>query len=149
MNEYALSSLLKRGTKTWHGGGHSGDCELTINLVLASEDLTDSVIKYAILRTEHGSDYYAIKTVFNAPWSLPKHQGQLLLKNTPWKEINARIANTLSATPSEGTVQQKTDRLISAVLEAVHSLTPKSKPSPHAKRWWTADLTQLRQIHTY
>jgi hypothetical protein len=46
-------------------------------------------------------------------------------------------------------VQQKTDRLMSAVWEAVHALTPKAKPSPHAKRWWTADLTQLRQIYTY
>jgi hypothetical protein len=67
MNECALSSLLKQGTKTWHGGGHSGDCESTINLVLALEDLTDSVIKCAILRMEHGSDYYAIKTIFNTP----------------------------------------------------------------------------------
>jgi hypothetical protein len=25
MNEFALSSLLKRGTKTWHGGGLGGD----------------------------------------------------------------------------------------------------------------------------
>jgi hypothetical protein len=45
MNECALSGLLKRGTKTWHGGGYSGDCESTIDLVLASENLTDSVIK--------------------------------------------------------------------------------------------------------
>ncbi|KAI3001542.1 hypothetical protein CBS147482_6867 [Aspergillus niger] len=149
MNECALSSLLKRGTKTWHGGGYSGDCESTIDLVLASDNLTDSVIKCAILGTEHGSDHCAIETVFDAPWSLPQQQGRLLLKNAPWKEINARIANTLAATPAEDTVQQKTDRLMSAVSEAVHALTPKSKPSPHAKRWWTADLTQLRHIHTY
>ncbi|KAJ6114125.1 hypothetical protein N7512_007570 [Penicillium capsulatum] len=45
MNEFALSSLLKRGTKTWHGGGQSGDCESTIDLVLASENLTDSMVK--------------------------------------------------------------------------------------------------------
>ncbi|KAI2946871.1 hypothetical protein CBS147323_11233 [Aspergillus niger] len=118
MNEYALSSLLKRGTKTWHGGGYSGDCESTIDLVLASDNLTDSVIKCAILGTEHGSDHCAIETVFDAPWSLPQHQGRLLLKNAPWKEINARIASTLAATPAEGTVQQKTDRLMSAVSDA-------------------------------
>lgn len=46
-------------------------------------------------------------------------------------------------------MQQKTDQLMSAVSEAVHALTPRAKPSPHAKRWWTADLTQLRQIYTY
>ncbi|KAJ6045702.1 uncharacterized protein N7446_012566 [Penicillium canescens] len=149
MNEFALSSLLKRGTKTWHGGGQSGDCESTIDLVLASDNLTDSMIKCAIHGTEHGSDHRAIETVFDAPWSAPKHQERLLLKNAPWKEINARIASALTNTPSGGTVQQKTDRLMTAVSEAVHALTPKAKPSPHAKRWWTADLTQLRHIYTY
>jgi hypothetical protein len=38
---------------------------------------------------------------------------------------------------------------MSAVLEAVHTLTPKARPSPYAKRWWTTDLTQLRYIYTY
>ncbi|KAJ6041450.1 hypothetical protein N7460_006840 [Penicillium canescens] len=149
MNEFSLSSLLKRGTKTWHGGGQNGDCESTIDLVLASENLTQSMVKCAIHGTEHGSDHCAIDTVFDAPWPAPQHPERLLLKNAPWKEINARIATALVATPSEGTVQQKTDRLMSVVSEAVHALTPRAKPSPHAKRWWTADLTQLRQIYTY
>lgn len=35
------------------------------------------------------------------------------------------------------------------VLEAVNTLTPKAKPSPYAKRWWTRDLTKLRQVYTY
>jgi hypothetical protein len=149
MNEFALSSLLKRGTKTWHGAGQSGDCESTIDLVLASENLADSMVKCAILGTEHGSDHCTIETVFDVPWKPPTHQERLLLKNAPWKEINIRIANSLAASPLEGTVQQKTDLLMSAVWEAVHALTPKAKPSPHAKRWWTDDLTQLRQIYTY
>jgi hypothetical protein len=73
----------------------------------------------------------------------------LLLKNAPWKEINARITRTLGPAAGDGTVQQKTDRLMSAVLEAVQFLTPKAGPLPHAKRWWTSDLTQLRRIYTY
>jgi hypothetical protein len=149
MNEFGLSSLLKRGTKTWHGGGYSGDCESTIDLALASENLTGSMIKCAVHGTEHGSDHRTIETVFDAPWAAPKQPERLLLKNAPWKEINARIAGTLAATPVGGSVQQKTDRLMSAVSEAVRALAPRAKPSPHAKRWWTADLTQLRQIYTY
>ena len=149
MNEFALSSLLKRGTKTWHGGGQNGDCESTIDLVLASDNLTDLMIKCAIHGTEHGSDHRTIETVFDTPWSAPKHQERLLLKNAPWKEINDRIASALTATPPGCLVQQKTDRLMTAVSEAVHALTPKAKPSPHAKRWWTTDLTQLRHIYTY
>ena len=38
---------------------------------------------------------------------------------------------------------------MAAVLEAVHFLTPKAKPSQYVKRWWTTDLTQLRRIYTY
>ena len=149
MSEFGLSSLLKRGTKTWHGQGYLGDCESTIDLVLASENLTDSMVKCAVHGTEHGSDHVTIETVFDAPWTAPTQTDRLLLKNAPWKEINARIASTLAATPMEGSVQQKTDRLMGAVSEAFRALTPKAKPSPHAKRWWTADLTQLRQIYTH
>ncbi|THC88429.1 hypothetical protein EYZ11_012122 [Aspergillus tanneri] len=119
------------------------------DLVLASENLTDSMVKCAIHETEHGSDHHTIETVFEAPRPVSKHPGRLLLKNAPWKEINARIARNLDATLSEGTVQQRTDRLMAAVLEAVYTLTPKAKPSPYAKRWWTTDLTQLRHIYTY
>jgi hypothetical protein len=130
MTELALSSLLPRGTKTWHRGDH----DTTIDLVLASEGLTESVMKCAIHETEHGSDHRAIETGFDVSVPVVKHHERLLLKNAPWKEINARIARTLETTQQEGTVQQKTDRLMSAVLEAVHALTPKAKPSPYAKR---------------
>ncbi|KAJ5292114.1 hypothetical protein N7478_001365 [Penicillium angulare] len=60
--------------------------------------------KCAILETDHGSDHGAIETVFDAPWPSPKYQERLLLKNAPWKEIDARIASTLAATPPEGIV---------------------------------------------
>jgi hypothetical protein len=54
--------------------------------------------------TEHGSDHRAIETVFDVSVPVPRHQERLLLKNAPWKEIRARIANTLGTTPAEGTV---------------------------------------------
>ena len=144
MNEFTLSSLLPRGTKTWQGG----DYQTTIDLVLASEEVRDAMVKCAVYGTEHGSDHRTIETVFDISAPTPRYQERLLLKNAPWKEINARITSLLGS-PSEGTVQQRTDKLMAAVLETVHSLTPKAKPSPYAKRWWTSDLTQLRQIYTY
>ena len=145
MNDFSLRSLLRRGTKTWHGW----DYDTTIDLVLASADLADTTVKCTIHGTEHGSDHRAIETVFDTLVLTPKQRDRLLLKNAPWKEINARIARTLDAIASGGTVQQQTDRLMSAVLEAVQALTPKARPSPYAKRWWTTDLTQLRRIYTY
>jgi hypothetical protein len=72
MNKFVLSSLLKRGIKTWEGGGQGRDYELTINLILASENLTDSMVKCLIYGTEHGSDHHAIKTVFNVLFLISK-----------------------------------------------------------------------------
>ncbi|KAF6527788.1 hypothetical protein HZS61_008090 [Fusarium oxysporum f. sp. conglutinans] len=145
MNDFMLRSLLRRGTKTWQ----SGDYDTTIDLVLASEELADTNIKCAIHGTEHGSDHRTIETAFDISVPAPKQEERLLFKNAPWKEINSRIVETLRVRPVGSMVQQKTDRLMSAVLEAVRALTPRAKPSPYAKRWWTHDLTQLRHIYTY
>jgi exonuclease III len=145
MNELALSSLLPRGTKTWHGG----DYDTTIDLVLATDELAATMVKCAIHGTEHGSDHCAIETIFDTSVPVPRPQERLLLKNAPWKEINMRITRALGPVSPWDTVQQQTDTLMTVVLEAVHALTPKARPSPYAKRWWTADLTQLRRIYTY
>jgi hypothetical protein len=61
MTKFTLTSLLQRGTKTWHGG----DYETTIDLALASKELTDTTLKCVIHKTEHGSDHRAIETVFD------------------------------------------------------------------------------------
>jgi hypothetical protein len=56
-----LRSLLRRGIKTWQ----SGDYEITIDLVLASEELADVTIKCAIYGIEHGLDYCIIEKAFD------------------------------------------------------------------------------------
>jgi hypothetical protein len=145
MNDCCLKSLLGRGTKTWQGS-HS---ETTIDLILASEDLAATMTECTIHKTEHGSDHRAIETKFDVAIPNPTFKPRLLFKNAPWKAINVKITSAMQGVPTGGTVQQQTDRLMSAVLEAIHALTPRAKPSPYAKRWWTTNLTQLRQIYTY
>jgi hypothetical protein len=145
MSDHGLCSLLPRGTKTWR----SGSRETTIDLVLASEELATSVVKCTIHATEHGSDHRAIETTFEVATPELVVEERFLFKNAPWNDIRARIGSSLHIVPSGGSVQQQTDRLMAAVLEAVHALTPKAKPSPYARRWWTTDLTQLRRVYTY
>ncbi|KGQ02586.1 Retrovirus-related Pol polyprotein from type-1 retrotransposable element R1 [Beauveria bassiana D1-5] len=145
MNELSLHSLLPRGTKTWQSGEH----ESTIDLVLASGELAEGVIRCGLYKTDHGSDHCTIDTVFDAAVPAMEQPKRLLFKNAPWKKINGRIEEALKKLPEEGTVQQNTDRLMTVVLEAVHALTPRAKPSPYTKRWWTSDLTQLRRVYTH
>jgi hypothetical protein len=145
MGDYGLCTLLPRGTKTWQKGSQ----ETTIDLVLASEELATSVVKCTIHSTEHGSDHRAIETTFDIATPEPAIGERFLFKNALWNDIKTRITSTLHNAPARGSVQQQTDRLMRAVLEAVYALTPKAKPSPYAKRWWTRDLTQLRRVYTY
>ena len=145
MSEHALQSLLPRGTKTWQ----KGESETTIDLILASEELASSMVKCLVHSTEHGSDHRAIETTFDIATPERFVEKRLLFKNAPWNDIRARITEGLQGVPVGGSVQWQTDHLMAVVLEAVNALTPKAKPSPYAKRWWTKDLTQLRKVHTY
>ncbi|OHW94829.1 reverse transcriptase, partial [Colletotrichum incanum] len=145
MSDFSLSSLLPRGTKTWQ----KNDAATTIDLSIASEELARIMIRCTAHETDHGSDHRAIETAFETVTPNTDSKARLLFKNAPWKAINARIETTLQRVPSGGTVQQQTDRLMSAVVEAVEALTPTAKPSRYAKRWWTENLTQLRRIHTF
>ena len=145
MSEHALQSLLPRGTKTWK----KGESETTIDLILASEELATSMVKCLVHSTEHGSDHRAIETTFDIATPERSAETRLLFKNAPWTDIRARITRGFHGVPVGGSVQLQTDRLMAVVLEAVNALTPKAKPSPYAKRWWTKDLTQLRKVHTY
>src|SRR5436305_10574402 len=130
MSHHSLRSLLLKGTKTWQHNNY----ETTIDLILASEELASRVVKCTIHETEHGSDHRAIETIFDI--TSPEHttKQRLLFKNAPWNAIRARITTTLHSIPLGGSVQHQTDRLMMAVLKAVHALTPKARPSPYAKR---------------
>ena len=145
MGDLSLRSLLPRGTKTWRDGTY----ESTIDLVLASDELSETLVRCAIHGTDHGSDHSTIDTIFDIPVPEVTHEPRFLFKNTPWKEVRLRISQTLEAVSMVGDVQEDTDRLMGVVLDAVHTLTPIARPTPYAKRWWTNDLTQLRNIHTY
>lgn len=93
------------------------------------------MVKCTIHTTEHGSDHRAIKTTFDVATPERVVEARLLFKNAPWNDIRARITAALSVVPVSSSVQQQADELMTAVLEAVHALTPKAKPSPYAKRW--------------
>ena len=130
MNLHSLQSLLQKGTKTWH----NSSAESTIDLVLASEELALNVIKCKLHDTSHGLDHEAIKTTFDVAVPEQTSEERLLFKNAPWKKICELISTRLATSPTGGDIQVQTNQLMSVVSEAVHTLTPKAKPSPYAKK---------------
>ena len=150
MNRWSLESLLPRGTKTWQNASRATTIDLMLaSQELASQELASSALTCKIHDTEHGSAHRAIETSFDV--DAPGHatQPRLLFKSAPWKAIRERIAQALQDRPACADVQRQADRLMQVVLDAISTLTPKAKPSPYAKRWWTQDLTKLRRVYTY
>ncbi|XP_044718712.1 endonuclease-reverse transcriptase domain-containing protein [Hirsutella rhossiliensis] len=145
MNDFGLSSLLPRGTKTWQ----RADEESTIDLVLASAELADEVISCMTHPTDHGSDHRAIQTAFDIQVPERTFPQRLMLKNAPWIAIATRVEDELRPLPWSVGVQTQADQLMRVVTKVLHDLTPRAQPPPYAKRWWTKDLTRLRQTYTY
>ena len=144
IGDFSLHSLLPRGVKTW---GRNGQ-ESTIDLVFGSDELTGTLLKCEVYGIEHGSDHRAIHTTFDiAPPERIAVQ-RLLLQNAPRNTIRQRIATDLQHTHRGLGTQVQTDQLMDIVLHAIHTFTPKAKPSPYGNRWWTSDLTNLRRVYT-
>ena len=95
----ALTSLLPRGTKTWQRNNQ----ESTIDLVLASTELTAALIRCAVHETDHGSDHNAIETMFDIDNPIKVVEPRLLFKNALWKAIKERIAINLARPQQEVT----------------------------------------------
>ena len=105
------------------------------------------MIRCQVYDIEHGSDHRAIASQFDIEAPQPVQPTRYLWKSAPWGRIRDRI--TAELRPPQGSIQSQTDHLIQVVESVVLSLTPKAKPSPYAKRWWTSALTELRQAYTY
>ncbi|KAF5719708.1 reverse transcriptase [Fusarium mundagurra] len=99
--------------------------------------------------TGRRQDHRAIQTEFDLTTPERTADSRLLFKNAPCNAIRERVKDKLTPLPWDDDVQIQTDRLMEADLDAIHELVPRAKPSPYAKRWWTADLTKLRRTYTF
>ena len=172
MSQYGLQSLLRRGTITWQH--QSGQIESTPDLVLASGDLASRCEYCRIAETDHGSDHRPIESRFElkldaspskprrrqyriADWNAARAEIDTALrgsnmKNTWMGESRGWVqAATISPFANLNSAQrldvaaQELERIVNRALE---KHTPRSRPSPFVKRWWTPALTELRQTMT-
>jgi len=64
-------------------------------------------------------------------------------RDVDWKEFRDRLNTHLADIPepmpitSEAQFQAAAAKLITAIQRTIEDKTPRTKPSPHAKRWWT------------
>jgi exonuclease III len=70
-------------------------------------------------------------------------------REVDWEKFNTKLQALLTPFPpqplaSEAEFQESADRITRAILDTAEQHVPHTKPSPHARRWWTKRLTNLR-----
>ncbi|KAJ5100145.1 hypothetical protein N7532_007146 [Penicillium argentinense] len=88
MADWGLTSLLPRGIFTREEGPYRS----TIDLVLASTDLSRRVTRCRIHPVEHGSDHRAIETTFQSEARpTPPPTIRFSFREAPWADINREL----------------------------------------------------------
>lgn len=154
MHQMGLQSLLMAGTPTWE---HTTlDQRSTIDLVLGSGGIQDKLITCGIHEIDHGSDHKAIVTKMRSARSSddPRRKGKRLYRHADWDQIKTYLENTLvkadpTAPPSNAEeLEREAEYTIRTITQVLEELVPRARESPYNKRWWTKELTGLRDEFT-
>jgi hypothetical protein len=123
----------------------------TIDLTMASEKLSEDMIKCKIWDNEYGSDHRAIHTAIFMDQTLEQpQQGRYMLQKADWKAVRETIKQTLTRSPFPTVdIEEMQQYIQHATEDAIRQHCPRAKPSAYGKRWWTPDLTALRRNYTW
>ena len=148
MDNLDLHLLSPRGMITYEGPhGNS-----TINLIFTSGSLAEDRLSCKTHGTEHGSDHVAISTVFALDLPELCHRPRKVFKSADWRRIRDVMSKAIGTPPAcigDEEIKEQSTRLSDIVHNILDHHVPTSQPSPYAKRWWTLDLTKLRQDYTH
>ena len=147
MQDLDLQSILPRGTITFEAARG----ESTIDLMLVSSSLAQDHIYCKPMETDYGSDHRPIETKFELSIEIEPQQARRAFRSTDWQRLRESIQEQLEINPINvhqdvNGIMQQIDRIVQA---GVKKHVPWAKPSLYGKRWWTTELTQLRQEYTY
>jgi hypothetical protein len=150
MMEANLRPLLQAGTVTFPTNNEQGGT--AIDLVWGNEEAENLIIKCHTVEAnnDHASDHLPIEIILNiCPKTVPPPTPPYNFEKTNWELLKTHLR--LSMPPVIGTHPSPTeldtyaDNLTKALQDAIARTTPRKKPCPHSKRWWTSDLTDLRK----
>ena len=153
MMDTDLRPLLPSGMITRSTGPNSPQTPTTIDLVWGNEMAEKILIKCHTVEesNDHGSDHYPIEIVLDLhPKKPPLPPPTYNYSETNWDLVKIDLEclfpppiNPNSTTPQE--LDNYTLALVNAYQNAVAKHTPWKRPSPHCKRWWSQELSDLRK----
>jgi len=95
-----------------------------------------------------GSDHAPIRISIH-PLSLYNDKPRPRWQDADWPRLTGRLQNTLIPPPPHSPYTNHLDQWFSSALSAlstpIEATTPRSRPSPKSKAWWTPLLTTLQK----
>jgi ribonuclease HI len=142
-----LTLMLPPGTVTYPNAG------TTIDLVWGNSEATNCMMSCKVAeKHDHTSDHLPIETTLVLPTSTPQLPSPYNYVKTNWQKLGQKVTDYLPNINSfkleaitAQDIDSLADELINAISKAVEETTPRKKPCPHSKRWWTEELTLLRR----
>ena len=135
MADFGMSPLVPKGTVTYP------NAETAIDLVWGNDAAVSTLLKCQIAEdNDHGSDHLPIETAITTQPTIIDVQPAYNYANTNWEEFKTKLASCLPRleTPKNAAdINNFAQSLTAAITHAIESSTPRKKPCPHSKRWWT------------
>ena len=97
------------------------------------------------------TDHVPILTKLDLEVSLATGPGTKNYREVNWEEFEEQLEIRLARLPppvpitTEGDFQQITKNLDATLRSVVDEYVPTSRPCPHARRWWTKELTEMKK----
>ena len=121
--------------------------------VFISNTIADWVIRCDVAPDDQPpkADHFPIITILDLPINRNKRVLTFNFRATDWDEFRKCLEQELNKIQPQVPIRMPPeldsalDQLEGAILQTMEAIVPKRKPSPYAKRWWTRELTQLRQ----
>ena len=144
-----LQSCLPRGTATFWSLSHPGR-NSTIDQTVT--DRPDLLIKCHLYHENYGSDHRATYSEWNLRTRRnPTVKTRKAYDRADWEKIGWEVWRLMRPWEAPTTIEAldaTVEKLTKATARAVDRHTPDLRPSPYAKRWFTADLkSQQKEVN--
>ena len=149
--EFGLEMALAAGTPTHEH--YVTKRWSRLDQVFTTEHTLEAIEHCEALPEEQGinTDHFPIVTSLNLSLALAPKKEIRNYREVEWETFRDKLKSKISGwgipkfIKTQSELNKICTELTSAIQETIEEEVPKAKIGPHAKRWWTKELTGLRQ----
>ena len=124
-----------------------------LDQVFATEHTLETIEQCEALPDEQGinTDHFPIVTTLNLTLALAPRKEVRNYRDVDWKTYHDKLKDEVSKwgipniIKTQGELDKICAELTCAIQKTTEEVVPRAKIGPHAKRWWSKELTEMRQ----